>query len=509
MDERGEEKEQETVSEMAVKVGEHYVSIHESDEGLDYSILDANYHLQDGGVISDMDIPIEDALKQVIEDMGEGGVPTVPVDYEDLSDKADVVAQADMEAGRTVLAFREKTKEMFHEIDGQTPEDIENSVKAYIEEKLAENDIDADVVDVVVSGSRCRGIEQEGSDLDVVVEYRGDVKEDTVFNILNEDSFYVGDIKVDINPITEDKTGTLATYLPEVEKYLEEKMEAQSQVRLTVAECSEFHNLGELHEGITTVEEAIALWEDIPAERMHGIKSIGVECVDSSGETLDVDIVMGNKIDLITLTYVPEIYENDKALDMIAQLIDHYPKMEIIGDIPPKLEERLESLYEQSLTPADRLADEIDNFMHDFDPHEYNDQVEDRQAQVDIISKDLQTGEAGYITSYLQEIISQGAGTTEEQQKAQELIAQIQEYKPLAKVEEMEEQNYNQIDNVLNNGFEQKKEEKEKEARGEDKSDKRPSLKKRLEEKKEQVASEPGKPVPEKDKDKKRGGLEQ
>lgn len=65
----------------------------------------------------------------------------------------------------------------------------------------------------------------------------------------------------------------------------------------------------------------------------------------------------------------------------------------------------------------------------------------------------------------------------------------------------MEEQNYNQIDIVLNNGFEQKKEEKEKEARGEDKSDKRPSLKKRLEEKKEQVAGEPGKPVPEKDKD--------
>lgn len=32
---------------------------------------------------------------------------------------------------------------------------------------------------------------------------------------------------------------------------------------------------------------------------------------------------------------------------------------------------------------------------------------------------------------------------------------------------EAEEQNYNQIDNVLNNGFEQKKEEKEKEARGE------------------------------------------
>jgi hypothetical protein len=115
----------------------------------------------------------------------------------------------------------------------------------------------------------------------------------------------------------------------------------------------------------------------------------------------------------------------------------------------------------------------------------------------------LQSGEAGYITSYLQEIVSQGAGTTEEQVKAQELIAKIQEYKPLAKVEEIEEQNYNQIDNVLNNGFEQKKEEKEREARGE-KGDKRPSLKQRLEEKKELVAREPERPAPDKDISKKK-----
>lgn len=184
---------------------------------------------------------------------------------------------------------------------------------------------------------------------------------------------------------------------------------------------------------------------------------------------------------------------NRIALDYQAELLPDLKYM-IEGSF-------LEGYDEQNLEV--RLRDTLaSNFMHDFDPHEYNNQVEDRQAQVDTISKDLQTGEAGYITSYLQEIISQGAGTTEEQKKAQELIAQIQEYKPLAKVEEMEEQNYNQIDNVLNNGFEQKKEEKEKEARGEDKSDKRPSLKKRLEEKKEQVASEPGKPVPEKDKTK-------
>ena len=65
----------------------------------------------------------------------------------------------------------------------------------------------------------------------------------------------IGGIKVDINPITEGKTGTLATYLPGVESYLAEKQAMQKEpavevipektVTLTVAECGEFHSLGE------------------------------------------------------------------------------------------------------------------------------------------------------------------------------------------------------------------------------------------------------------------------
>ena len=40
-----------------------------------------------------------------------------------------------------------------------------------------------------------------------------------------------------------------------------------------------------------------------------------------------------------------------------------------------------------------------------------------------------------------------------------ELLAKLAEYKPLAKIEEIEEQNYNMIDNVLNNGAEKKEQE--------------------------------------------------
>ena len=53
----------------------------------------------------------------------------------------------------------------------------------------------------------------------------------------------------------------------------------------------------------------------------------------------------------------------------------------------------------------------------------------------------------------------------EETKRAMELLEKLTEYKPLAKIEEMEEQNYNMVDNVLNNGAGEKagKEENKKE----------------------------------------------
>ena len=52
-------------------------------------------------------------------------------------------------------------------------------------------------------------------------------------------------------------------------------------------------------------------------------------------------------------------------------------------------------------------------------------------------------------------------GETEQKEKAMELFGKLAEYKPLAKVEEMEEQNYNMVDNVLNNGAGEKAQKEE------------------------------------------------
>ena len=52
------------------------------------------------------------------------------------------------------------------------------------------------------------------------------------------------------------------------------EMQSAKKVSFTVAECGEFHNMGELHENVVSVKEALSLFEQIPGDRMHGIPNI-------------------------------------------------------------------------------------------------------------------------------------------------------------------------------------------------------------------------------------------
>lgn len=485
--------------QMAFSIDDKFVSIQTCDDGYDYSIYDANYKLLDGGVYDNPDISIYAALKDILEDIGvTERDERIPVDYEELIEKGEAVEQAEIAARHIVSDFKARTNEMFHNIEGQTPEDVEQTAYAYIKSKIEEYEIDVDIVDVAVSGSRCRGLEKEGSDLDIVVEYKGKEKEDDLFNAFNEDGLKIGGVKVDINPITEEKTGTLATYLPSVESYLAEKREAMQKksakediaekkptiVTLIVSECSEFHNLGEFHEGIETVDEAIKLYHQIPPERMNGIRGIGVN-VHTEGaecyEDVEMDIVSGKVADLEILDYVPDITDDPKAIEMIAELIDKLPDIEVRGSLEK--------------WQAASLATQIDQLSYDYDTYQYKDTVEDRDAQVANIAEDIRNGNTGYLNDFLHAIVAEsvregitdifGQGTeidnseaVQTARKAKELLDKLSEYKPLAKVEELEESNYNMIDNVLNN---------EKSKKEEERSQGRISIKEKLAEKKAMI----------------------
>lgn len=125
---------------------------------------------------------------------------------------------------KQIETFKAETEKYFHKIDGMNASEIEQTAREYIVHKLAEGGVDAELLGLAVIGSRCRGVEHGGSDLDIVAEYRGDIREDDLFGILHEDGLQIGGIEVDINPIKEAKTGTLASYLTKAQEYMDREL---------------------------------------------------------------------------------------------------------------------------------------------------------------------------------------------------------------------------------------------------------------------------------------------
>ena len=500
------ESEQET--ELAFSIADRFISIQEVDGGYDYSIMGADYKEIDGGIYDNPDVTIREALHDILEDLksqpdyngAKGNIQRedelIPMDYDGLMEKAEEANRIIPEStpSSVVADFKAKTGELFHDISEMNPEEIEETVKCHVQAKIEEYDIDATIVDVAVTGSRCRGLEHEGSDLDVVVELSTAEREDDLFNAFNEDGLHIGDVKVDINPITAQRTGTLESYLPQVEEYLEgvrqvrEQEKESAEVTLTVSECGEFHNLGECYENIPTVDEAIAIWKQIPSERMNGIPAIGINILGRGAEPFEdyeIDVLSGKRIDLGVLDYVPDIKNNPQAMEVITELVAKLPDMEIDGVMSEEMEARVWELRMPDLPQEEQLAVELDRLSYDYDTVLYHDSTRNMTENVSELAESIKQGDTGHLTTWLADIISEGA-VPEEIKRATELLEKLTEYKPLAKIEEAEEQNYNMIDNVLNNGVGEKAQ-REENKRMEEKPPARVSLKVRLAEKKAQV----------------------
>ena len=500
------ESEQET--ELAFSIADRFISIQEVDGGYDYSIMGADYKEIDGGIYDNPDVTIREALHDILEDLksqpdyngAKGNIQRedelIPMDYDGLMEKAEEANRIIPEStpSSVVADFKAKTGELFHDISEMNPEEIEETVKCHVQAKIEEYDINATIVDVAVTGSRCRGLEHEGSDLDVVVELSTAEREDDLFNAFNEDGLHIGEVKVDINPITAQRTGTLESYLPQVEEYLEgvrqvrEQEKESAEVTLTVSECGEFHNLGECYENIPTVDEAIAIWKQIPSERMNGIPAIGINILGRGAEPYEdyeIDVLSGKRIDLGVLDYVPDIKNNPQAMEVITELVAKLPDMEIDGVMSEEMEARVWELRMPDLPQEEQLAVELDRLSYDYDTVLYHDSTRNMTENVSELAESIKQGDTGHLTTWLADIISEGA-VPEEIKRATELLEKLTEYKPLAKIEEAEEQNYNMIDNVLNNGVGEKAQ-REENKRMEEKPPARVSLKVRLAEKKAQV----------------------
>ena len=125
---------------------------------------------------------------------------------------------------KMIVGFREKTETYFRPVEGMDATEVEDAVRDYLMDTIRRQDLLIQIGEVVVCGSRCRGTEKTTSDLDIVVEYKGDIREDDLFNLFHEDEFLLGNHKVDINPIKDDKSGNIADFLRQAAIYMESEM---------------------------------------------------------------------------------------------------------------------------------------------------------------------------------------------------------------------------------------------------------------------------------------------
>lgn len=261
----------------------------------------------------------------------------------------------------------------------------------------------------------------------------------------------------------------MEAYLAEKQaQMIQEAQQRNTEITYTVAECGEFHSMGAYHEGIATIEEEKALFEGIRENHGNMIPAVGINIYEAGTPEIDdiqMDVLYGNRIDLADLRYVPQIWNNQDGLSKVGQIIDTFPDAKVIGELPGLTVQDREQPDMDAVKPvyideAAKPAAEIDRFSSDFDPYEYKDTVDNWELQVQNIADDIRNGNSADCKKYLGTVIEE-SDNIEDVRKAAELFVKLAEYKPLAKVEELEEVNLNQIDNVLSNTVPKSEEKRE------------------------------------------------
>ena len=147
----------------------------------------------------------------------------------DMTERSRLIVKENV-GGKKVETKKTEALEKRSNIQGleiYSENEIKQMAMDYIREALInvdENPDDLEIVDMNLYGSRRRGTAREDSDLDIVFEYKGDFREDDLFNILNDDEepLMFDNVVVDFNPICAEKSGDMSSFMARAKEYDDE-----------------------------------------------------------------------------------------------------------------------------------------------------------------------------------------------------------------------------------------------------------------------------------------------
>ena len=415
-----------------------YLTIQATEEGYSFIFYDSDLHEIQSGDYDNPDASIQEAAYEILKNERMDDLECVKVDYKEFEEMTIQHSKELLQEGELRATSEIGRDEVA--LNGLSRAEVERGVlyhaQGILEDMGLENEVE--LLAARVHGSRSREeLYRDDSDLDVVISYRGNIREDSFFNELNAHGIAMAGIKVDINPIAEERI-TLAEYMKESEAYLDqqeieklavdldnfsyeydtyeykdtvenreeqvekitedilnkktgclkdwlvevseesdidsdvitarsllsrlentenfsiftrqpEQEQPEATITFYVAECMEFPVMGEYHNNLT-LEEAIKIYESIPAERMHGIKGIGFDLQDGDEDySGEYGLMSGDRIDKDLIDMIPHYKESplvQKAInDMEKYLNEKHGKVQ-------EAEQTVEVKQEVSETPV-------------------------------------------------------------------------------------------------------------------------------------------------------------
>ena len=439
-----------------------YLTIQATEYGYSFIFYDSDLHEIQGGDYDNPDASIQEAAYEILKSERMDDMECVKEDYKEFEEMTiqhskDLLQEGELrttsELGRNELALNSLSR-------AEVERGVLYHAQAVLEDMGMEQEVE--LLAARVYGSRSRqDLYREDSDLDVVLSYKGDIREDSFFNALNESGIAMAGIRVDINPIAEERI-TLAEYIKESEKYLDqqeikklasdldvfayeydtyeykdtvesreeqvekltediqnkktdsikdwllevseesdiasdvitarsllsrledterlsifdkqpEQEQPEATISFYVAECMEFPVMGEYHNNLT-LEEAIKIYESIPAERLHGIKGIGFDLQDGDEDySGEYELMSADRIRRDLIDMIPHYKESplvQKAITDMEKYLDEkhgrlqeteYAAETVIGNEQKPSEITADRRSEQAVKPQERIENRQEN----------------------------------------------------------------------------------------------------------------------------------------------------